>query len=188
MKLKLFFGLCLLLAGFANAEEAEIFDDSVEIKPLTKELSATESSQENSTDLSDVDDGSPLSELLCADEKLKKQVENFIYSYINKESTGSVIEQRKRYLLARNLHDFIEVTNDKPSSKNNYLAASVISFLKINEVREIYKICRSSGNDNKKFADLYAVIYRDGGYYKIVVPNGINSTKNIDKATFVYNW
>ena len=83
MKLNLFFGLCLLFAGAVYAADDVVdFDESTEIKPLTKELSATESAQENSTGLTDVDDGQPLPEILCSDAKLKKQVENFIYTYI----------------------------------------------------------------------------------------------------------
>lgn len=188
MKKYLLFGLCLFISGFSYAEEAEIFDDGTEIKPLTKELSATELQQENSTDLNNVDDNQPLPELLCSDERLKKQIENFVYTYINKESTGSIIEQRRRYLLARNLHDFAEVSDKDLSAKNNYSAASVVAYLKINENKKIYRICRSSDNNSEKFADLFAVIYRDGSYYKVVVPNVMLSTKNIDKATFVYNW
>ena len=74
------------------------------------------------------------------------------------------------------------------NSKDNYSAASIIAYLKINQDKEIYKICRSLGNDNKKFADLFAVIYRDGAYYQVVVPNMIISTNDIEKATFTYNW
>lgn len=188
MKFNLLFGLCLLFAGFAYAEEAEIFDDGTEIKPLTKELSATELQQENSTDLNNVDDNQPLPELLCSDERLKKQIENFVYTYINKEGTGSIIEQRNRYLLARNLHDFSEIEEKDFSSKDLYSAASAVAYLKINEGRKIYKICRSSENSDKKFADLFAVLYQSGGYYKIVIPNVMTSTENIEKATFVYNW
>ena len=176
-----------LLIGF-NTQAADLadFDDSAEIKPLTKELSAAEANKDN--DLNNLDYGQELPKLPCNDENLKKQVANFIYSYASANGSNSVIEQRKQHLLARNLNDFAEVSADSLNSKDDYAAASVIAYLKINQNKEIYKICRSSGNNSKKFADLFAIIYRDGAYYQVVVPNVIVSTKDIDKATFVYNW
>ena len=188
MKKYLLFGLCLFISGFSYADETVGFDDSTEIKPMTKELSSVEAAKGNSSDLDDFEGAQVLPDVLCSDAKLKKQLENFVYAYINIESTGSIIEQRRRYLLARNLHDFAEVSDKDLSAKNNYSAASVVAYLKINENKKIYRICRSSDNNSEKFADLFAVIYRDGSYYKVVVPNVMLSTKNIDKATFVYNW
>lgn len=183
----LFFALFMMINASANDDLAD-FDAGTEIKPLTKELSQEEASQENSSDLENVDFGQQLPELSCADEKLKKQVENFVYNYVNIEATNSVVEQRERYLLARNLHDFVQEDEKHLSSKETYAAASVVAYLKINKNREIHKVCRSFGNDSKKFEDLFAVIYRDGAYYQVVVPNVINSTKELDKATFTYNW
>ncbi len=176
-----------LLIGF-NSQAADVadFDDSSEIKPFTKELSDAEKNKDSN--LEDIDYGQKLPELLCADENLKKQISNFIYSFSAFEEIGSVIEQRRQHLLVRNIHDFAEVTADSLNSKDNYLAASIIAFLKINQNKDIYKICRSKGNDSKKFADLFAIIYRDGAYYQIIVPNMIYSTKDIDKATFTYGW
>ena len=184
--LLLIFGAAISMNVLA-AEDTAILDDSAEIKPLTKTLSAEEAAQ-SSSDLDDVDAGQALPELSCSDEKLKEQVKSFIYSYISREDTNSVIEQRKRFLLVRNLHDFTEEQEDKLSSKDTYSAASVIAYLKINENRKIYKICRSANNDGKKFADLFAVIYRSGGYYHVVIPNVMDSTKDLDKASFTYNW
>ena len=176
----------LLLAGTVHAEEQIEFDDSAEIKPLEKIMSEQEALSD--TELSNVDYGQSLPKLACNDENLKKQVANFIYSYINKDGTNSVIEQRARHLLVRNLHEFKPEPEKNLNSKNSYAAASAVAFLKINLNKEIYEICHSIDNNNKKFADLYAVIYRDGNYYKVVVPNMMISTKDIDDATFVYNW
>lgn len=189
MKFNFFFGLFFLFAGNALAVDKVVdFDGNTEIKPLEKELSAYEAEQENSTDLNNIDDGKPLPEILCTDKKLKKQVENFIYAYVNKESTGSIVEQRARYLLARNLHEFKETDENNLSAQDVYSVSSAVAYLKINEGREIYKICHSSGNNTKKFADLFAVIYRDGAYYKVVIPNIMVSTKKINNATFTYSW
>ena len=81
-----------------------------------------------------------------------------------------------------------EVKEGDFSSNDVYSAASAVAYMKINEGKEIYKICRSTGNNDQEFADLFAVIYRSGNYYKVVVPNVMISTKDINKATFVYNW
>lgn len=178
------FGICA--GSVSYSADTESFDGSAEIKPLTKQLSNAEENAD--TDLDDVDYGQKLPELLCSDEKLKKQVANFVYSYVNRDGSSSVIEKRARYLLVRNLNDFVPESDENLNSKDNYSAASAVAYLKINQNKEIYKICRSFGNDSKKFADLFAVIYRDGAYYQVVVPNVMVSTNDIDKATFTYNW
>lgn len=177
-----------LLIGFSayGSDDTADFDAGTDIKPLTKELSAAEAVE--STDLDDVDYGQKLPELSCFDERLKRQVANLIYSYVNRDKANSVIEQREHYLMTRNLHDFVEEKDTHVTSEDNYSAASAIAYLKINQNKEIYKVCRSSGNNSKKFADLFAVIYRDGAYYQVVVPNIMNSTKDIEKATFTFNW
>ena len=184
LALVLSFGL--LIGTNVRAGDVFYFNDEAEIKPLTKGLSAAETDID--ADLDNVDYGQKLPELLCSDENLKKQVANFVYSYINRDGASSVIEQRAQYLLVKNLNDFVQEDEKNLNSKDNYSAASIIAYLKINQDKEIYKICRSLGNDNKKFADLFAVIYRDGAYYQVVVPNMIISTNDIEKATFTYNW
>ena len=182
----LLFVFGLLIGSVSHSADTESFDGSAEVKPLTKELSNAEENAD--ADLDNIDYGQELPELLCSDEKLKKQVANFIYSYINHDGASSVIEKRAQYLLVRNLNDFVPESDKNLNSKDNYSAASAVAYLKINQNKEVYKICRSFGNDSKKFADLFAVIYRDGAYYQVVVPNVMVSTNDIDKATFTYNW
>lgn len=180
----LFIGL--LFSSNSSAADLAEFDDSAEIKPLTKELSAAEADE--ASDIDNIDYGQKLPDIHCSDENLKKQIANFVYSFASADGASSVIDQRRQHLLVRNLHDFVSVEAETLTSKDNYSAASIIAFMKINQNKEIYKICRSADNNSKKFADLFAVIYRDGAYYKVVVPNVIVSTKDIDKATFTYNW
>ena len=180
-----FLGTFACFNAYAEDSLAD-FDDGTDIKPLTKELSVAEA--DKSTELDNVDYGQELPELSCSDENLKKQIANFIYSYINRDGASSVIEQRTQHLLVRNLHGFTQVEDQSLSPKDNYSAVSVLAYLKINQNKKIYKICQSNNNKSKKFADLFAIIYRDGAYYQVVIPNVILSTKDIDKATFVYNW
>ena len=183
----LIFSLIFGLSTYAEDIDTDLEADT-EIKPLTKVLSPEEASSELSSDLDDVDYGQKLPELSCDNERLKKQIENFVFSYVSRDGANSVIEQREQYLLARNIHDFVQINDSDLDSKNNYSASLAVAFLKINANKEIYKICRSSGNNSNKFAELFAIIYRQGAYYQIVVPNVINSTKDIEKATFTFNW
>ena len=193
MKLKitffavLLFGVVCGVSGYAENNEPDL-NDSTDIKPLEKVISSEEASLEGSSDLYDVDYGQQLPELPCSDERLKKQIENFVFSYVSRNGANSVIEQREQYLLAKNIRDFVQTDEKVLNSKDNYSAAMAVAYLKINTNKEIYKICRSYGNDSKKFADLFAVIYRQGAYYQVVIPNVMNSTKDMDKATFTFNW
>ena len=132
----LLFVLALLSGSVSHSADMESFDGSAEIKPLTKQLSGAETTAD--TDLDDVDYGQKLPELLCSDEKLKKQVANFVYSYINRDGASSVIEKRAQYLLVRNLNDFVPESDKNLNSKDNYSAASAVAYLKINQNKEVY--------------------------------------------------
>ena len=169
------------------AQEDDLYTGS-EVLPLQKELSTAESAQENSSDVEVIDDNI-MQELECGDERLKKQVERFIYKNINKEETNSAIEKRKRLLLVRNMADFTQIDDEDDKLKQNFSAAATIAYLKINQHRRIYKICQSRHNDGEKsFEDIYVVIYPFAGYYKIVVTNLLSIPEKADDATFIFNW
>ncbi len=164
------------------------FYAGTDIRPIEKEMSEEEQSQPNSTDVNFIEEDDKLPELKCSDTKLKKQVESFIYNYINKINTNSVIEKRDRLLLVRNLHDFSQVSEDDISGKENYTTMSLLAHLKINEHRTIYRICKSVDNKSKNFKNLYVIIYQYLNYYKVVVPNLISTPQQIEDATFTYSW
>lgn len=171
-----------------SAEEDDLYTGS-DIIPLTKELSVTESAQENSSDLDVIEDNDVPEELACADERLKKQVERFIYKNISKKETNSVIEKRKRLLLVRNMADFAEVDEDDENLKKNFNIAATVAYLKINQHRKIYKICRSAHNQaTRELENIYVAIYPFAGYYKIVVANLVPTPEQVDEATFIFNW
>lgn len=159
-----------------------------EIVPLIKEMSVTESAQENSSDVAVIDDKDMPQQLDCADSRLKAQVERFIYKNINKEETNSVPEKRRRLLLVRNMTDLKPINEDEAFADKNFGLSATLAYLKIGQHRQIKQICKSSLNGSKELDDIYVVIYPFAGYYKVVVTNFVASSEQVDNATFIFNW
>jgi hypothetical protein len=171
-----------------SVEEDDLYTGS-DVIPLTKELSVEESAQENSSDIDVIDDGDTPQDLACDDERLKKQVERFIYKHINKKTTNSVIEKRKRLLLVRNMADFTEINEDDERYKKNFNIAATVAYLKINQHRQIHKICRSEHNNaTESLDDIYVAVYPFAGYYKITVANLVTVPEKYEDATFIFSW
>lgn len=171
-----------------DADSTDAFYAGEEIVPLTKEMSQEEQVEVNTYNYDLVSGEQPLPELDCYSPNLKKQVEDFIYADLNKESTNSAIERRSRILSVRNLSHFIDASDEKIDADKDFLAAASLAYLKINRQREIYKICKSSNNESNKLKNLYIIIYPYLQYYKVVVTNLVVTTNDIDRATFIYNW
>lgn len=170
-------------------KQDDVFDASAEVKPLTSELSQKEQQQEDSSDLNYIDEQSELPDLPCNSPNLKKQIAAFIYNNLKQQTTFSVVELRKRNLMVKNLSEFQDVTDDKIDSSKYFVAAATDAYLRINQHREIKHICKSFNQDaSKQFNDLYVIIYPFLNFYKIVVTNLMNSTEDLEKATFIYNW
>lgn len=169
--------------------ETENLNFSADVGPLEKEMAEEEKTAEKNSDFEHIREPDKMPEVTCNLPQLKKQVEEFVYKNLTADPTSSVIERRRRILAVRNLHDFEDVTEEKIDAKKDFSAASAVAYLKINENRQISRICRSSGNkDNEKLDRLYAVVYPYTSYYKVVVPNLITSVENMDEATFIFNW
>ena len=164
-------------------EEDDLYDGG-EIKPLRGTLSETEKMQKGGG--FEDEDEARLPELLCADEKLRTQVGKFIYDFMNKQQKTTVPGRRSQVLLTRNMKAFQEIQDT--DLKKNFEASAALMHLRMNENREIYKICASRDNDNKNFRDLYVIIYPFMNYYKVVVTNLLTSPENMEEATFIYNW
>ena len=169
--------------------EDDVFDASTEVKPLATRMSESEQMQESNSDLDYIEEDIPLPDLPCDSPNLKKQVEAFMLNNLNMYATNSVIEKRNRILMLKNLPDFVDVTGEKIDSKANFQAASADAYLRINKKRKILHVCKSS-NMNKAYnlKDVYVIIYPYLEYYKVVVPNVMNSIEELDKSTFIYNW
>lgn len=169
------------------AEEDDLYGGT-DVIPLAKELSTNESSQENSSDVAVIDDSDMPEQLDCNDERLKQQMAHFIYKNISKEQTNSIPEKRRRLLLARNMSDFVEVSEDDADLRKNINTASALAYLKINQRRKVYKVCKSEHNKNVDLEDIYAIIYPFAGYYKIVAGNLVSVPEKMDEATFIFSW
>ncbi len=188
-KFWLFLFSCLLNFPASAQEVAadmhlDDLNDSAEIRPVERVLSDAERHQENSSDLSYIENETPRPELLCSDENLMMQIKNFIYEFEQQKISTSVQERRARILLVKNLHDFREVT--EKDLKGNFEASAAAANLKINEKREIYRICASSDNKSKKFKNTYIIIYPYIDSYKVVITNLLALPEKMDDATFIY--
>lgn len=164
-------------------EEDDLYDGG-EIKPLRGTLSQTEKMQKGGG--FEDDDEPRLPELLCSDEKLRQQVGRFVYDFVNKQPKRTVPGRRSQVLLIKNMNAFQEIKDT--DLKKNFEASAALMYLRMNENREIYKICVSKDNDNKNYRNLNIIIYPFLNFYKVVVTNLISAPENMDDATFIYNW
>ena len=93
-----------------NSDAAKSVDNGLDIntdiQPLKAEMSENEKSQ--TSDIFAADDNE-MTELKCDDARLKKQIVDFVFHTISKNPTTSVLENRSRVLLVRNMHDFQEI-------------------------------------------------------------------------------
>ena len=165
------------------AENQELVDDT-SIKPLATHLSESEKLQEETSDLNYIAGETSRPDLLCDDENLFKQIKEFIFASEQLKPTNSVHEKRSRILLVNNLHRFEEVTQD--ALRGNFEASAALANLKINENREIHRICASYTNNSKKFKDIYIIIYPYLDRYKVVVTNIMLLPEKMDDATFIF--
>ncbi|MBR1825378.1 MAG: hypothetical protein IJ770_02205 [Alphaproteobacteria bacterium] len=168
------------------AEKDDLYDGA-EIKPLAGTMSDAEKMQEENAGFEfNEDDKNSQPELLCSEPNLWKQVGEFIYKYVQNQSAKTVPERRAQLLLIRNLSRFEEIKED--ALKNSFDASAAAMHLKMNEGREIYRMCVSKHNNSKRFEDVYVLIYPYITYYKVVVTNLAISPENLEDATFIYNW
>lgn len=166
-------------------QEKDDLYDGADIKPLSGTLSETEKTQEENLNF-EYDDKEKLPELLCTDEKLRSQIGAFIYKYVQTQKAKTIPERRAQLLLINNLHQFEEITENE--LKNNFDASAAAMQLKMNEGREIYRMCVSKNNKSKRFDNVYVLIYPYITYYKVVITNLAETPENLEDATFIYNW
>lgn len=178
----------LLPVAVCQSAETAALDSSIEVAPLKARLSQAEKQQENSSDLSYIEKETELPDLPCTDEKLRQQIKKYIFANITEHPTNSVLTKRERVLLVNNLHEFKEISEENIKGKNNFMIRAALMNLKINQKRQINHVCVSQDNDSQKFQNIYVVIYRYIGYYKIMIANLLNDPEEQDEATFIYNW
>ena len=160
--------------------------DGAEIKPIERQLSSEEKQQENSSDLNYIRDENKMPELLCSNENLLRQVKQFIFETEQNKPTNSVPEKRARILLVNYLNELQEVS--EKDIRKDFNASAILADLKINERREIHRICASTDNKSKKYGNIYVIIYPYVNYYKVVVTNLAVLPEKKDDASFIFNW
>lgn len=163
-------------------------DTKIEIQPLELKMSDNERQQENSSSVDFVEKVDKLTDLPCNDQKLREQVETFIYQKISNRKSTSAVEKRERVLMVRNLSDFKEITQEDIEKKDGFNVQAALMNLKINQNKEVLHICSGLGNQYNKFQRIYLIIYPFANFYKVVVANLIDNVDDIEPATFVYNW
>ena len=168
-------------------EEEDDLYSGAEVKSLTAKISEEEKQQNSDADLDYIDDEYKLPELDCGNEKLTEEVADFILKNTDNGS-GSVKNRRSRLLMARNLHNFEEIKEDALNDKDNFKTKATLMHLRINEHKEIYKICASKDNKYGNFSSVYLIIYPYYKYYKVVVTNLVGLVDKSDEATFIHNW
>lgn len=168
-----------------DESEDDLYSGS-DVKPMEIRISEDEKQQNLDTDLDYVSKEYTLPELSCNNEGLTNQVALFIQGHVNDEES-SVKGRRNRILMVKNMHNFEEI-NENDVGKNNFNTRAALMHLRINENREIYKICESRDNQFGKFHSVYLILYPYFKYYKVVVTNLISVPEKLDDATFIYSW
>ena len=128
-----------------------------------------------------------LPELSCDNDNLRRQVALFIQNNTKSEE-NSVKSRRSRLLMIKNMHSFEEISEEELENNKNFKLRAAVAHLRINENREIYKVCESKNNNIGQHDNIYIVIYPYLKYYKVVVTNLMNAPEKIDEVTFTYNW
>jgi len=169
-----------------DESEDDLYSGS-EVKPLNIKISEEEKLQNASADFDYIDKEYELPELLCNNTNLTKQVAKFIQNN-TEDKDSSVKSRRSRLLMIKNLHDFSEISENDLNKQDNFKTRAALVYLRINENREITRICESKDNTFGKFHNVYLVLYPYMKYYKVVVTNLISVPEKIDDATFVYSW
>ncbi len=169
-----------------TAEEDNLYTNT-DVIPMDKEMSDTERVTEDVQIFNDEKEEKSLA-LTCDNPALKQQILNFIYQKISKNETRSVIEKRVRALLVKNMRDFREITNEEITGKSAFNTKAAMMELRVNKHFPAQRICESKGNKFDNFENIYAVIYEDEGYYKVIVTNFMISPNETNDATFIFNW
>lgn len=179
--------------GYGKMPEIKELDESeddlysgAEVKPMDIKISQDEKQQDPSTDLDYIDKEFVLPELSCNNEKLTKQVALFIQDHLENDEV-SVKGRRNHILMVKNLHNFEEIS-ESDLGKGNFNVRAALAHLRINENREIYKICESKNNTYGKYNNVYLILYPYTKYYKVVVTDLIVTPEKIEDASFIYNW
>lgn len=168
-------------------EEEDDLYSGAEVKPMVAKISEAEKQQDLSTDMDYVDKEFVLPELSCDNDNLRRQVALFIQNNTKSEE-NSVKSRRSRLLMIKNMHSFEEISEEELENNKNFKLRAVVAHLRINENREIYKVCESKNNNIGQHDNIYIVIYPYLKYYKVVVTNLMNTAEKIDEVTFMYNW
>lgn len=158
-----------------------------EVKPMDIQISEEEKMQNVSADFDYVDKEYELPELLCNNPNLTKQVAQFIQNN-TEDKEGSVKGRRSRLLMIKNLHDFTEISENDLSKHDNFKTRAALVHLRINENREITRVCESKENTFGKFHNVYLILYPYMKYYKVVVTNMISVPEKLEDASFIYSW
>lgn len=170
-----------------DESEDDLYSGS-DVKPMEIKISEEEKMQDMSSDFDYIDKEFVLPELSCGNENLTKQVAQFIQSKIKDDNESSVRNRRSRLLMVKNLHSFNDMSEDDLDKQDNFKTKAAIVHLRINESKDIYKICESTDNSFGKFKNIYLVIYPYFKYYKVLVANLMVSPEKMDEASFIYSW
>ena len=104
----------------------------------------------------------------CDNEKLIDIVREHVKSHLDKETSGSIMDIRKRRLVLKNINSYTEVPVATFDSKENFLVANEIVMSKINRnIRESdMRLCVGEG---KK--PVYLLIYPEDFRYIVQIIN-----------------
>ncbi|MBQ8785019.1 MAG: hypothetical protein IJZ59_03130 [Alphaproteobacteria bacterium] len=104
----------------------------------------------------------------CDNEKLIDIVREHVKSHLDKETSGSIMDIRKRRLVLKNINSYTEVPVSTFDSKENFLVANEIVMNKINrDIKESdMRLCVGEG---KK--PIYLLIYPEDFRYVVQIIN-----------------
>ena len=166
--------LCLLICLFSSVAVAQdaLTDSEDKNAPIRIIYPANNQNYLNTTDMPD-----------CNDKKLISEVKAAIEEYLSNAPQVSIIENRKRNLVLKNVDEYKEIPVSEFNNADNYLVANELIMTKINRnmTDDDLRLCVGTG---KK--PVYLLIYPEDFRYRVQIINFISPTANGNAFAILY--
>jgi hypothetical protein len=122
----------------------------------------------------------------CNDDKLIKDVNEFIINFYKENKSYNVFERRRKFFILDNLSSFSQENINNYKTEKTKPISDVLIDLKINSkvLEENMRICR---NNNPNVTDFYMLIYYNNEAYTVRLINLKYNQPASEEISFTYN-
>lgn len=119
----------------------------------------------------------------CNDPKLISEVKSAIENHVLNAPETSIVENRKRKLVLKNIDAYKEIPLSEFKSSDNYLVANELIMTKINKNMTDHDLRLCAGNGSKP---IYLLIYPEDFRYRVQIINFIPPTHSGNNFSILY--